>query len=410
MPCLRCLILIFAATTSLSAADWPQFRGPAGDGHAQARNLPTTWNETTNVAWKTPIPGKGWSSPSLVAGKLYLTTAVPDAGGETSLRALCLDAATGKTLWDQEVFRQDASAPAIHTKNSHASPTPLVAGGRLYVHFGHRGTACLDLAGNVIWKATDHAYEPVHGNGCSPVLVAGKLIFSCDGAENPFVVALDAATGKEAWRFSRPGDPPKKFAFCTATVIDVGGQKQVVCPGAGVVNVLDPASGREIWRVMHGGYSVIPRPVFGHGMVYLSTSYDTPQLLAIRPDGKGDVTSTHVAWTAKRGAPHTPSPLLVAGELYLVADKGVATCLDAKSGSEHWTQRIGGNYSSSPVYADGKIYIQSEEGPATVIAPGKTYRKLADAGFKERTLASYAVGENALFIRTEKHLFRVQAR
>lgn len=400
---------------SFAAADWPQFRGPAGDGHAEAKNLPTTWNETTNVAWKAEIPGKGWSSPSLVAGKLYLTSAVPldpgsSSAAELSLRALCVDATTGKILWDNEVFRQEAGAPKIHSKNSHASPTPLVASGRIYVHFGHQGTACLDPAGTILWKNTDHRYAPVHGNGCSPILVDGLLIFSCDGAKEPCVVAIRAADGREAWRFDRPGDPPKKFAFCTATLIEVNGQKQVICPGAGVVNALDPATGREIWRVMHGGYSVIPKPVFGHGLVFISTSYDAPQLLAIRPDGSGDVTDTHVVWTAKKGAPHTPSPLLIGDELYLVADKGVACCLDAKTGKEHWQERIGGNYSSSPLFADGKIYIQSEDGPALVIAPGKTYQKLADAGFKERTLASYAVGEDSLFIRTEKNLYRVQGK
>ena len=398
-----------------AAADWPQFRGPAGDGHGSARNLPATWSETKNVAWKTAIPGKGWSSPVLVADKLYLTTAAPlDPGsasrGELSLRGLCLDAATGKILWDKEVFRQDAGAPAIHTKNSHASPTPLITGGRLYVHFGHQGTACLDPAGNILWQNRKNAYEPVHGNGCSPILVDGLLIFSCDGATNPYVVALRAANGQEAWRFSRPGDPPKKFSFCTATLIEVDGQKQVICPAAGVVNALDPASGREIWRVTTEGYSVIPKPIFGQGLVLLSTGYDAPEFVAIRPTGRGDVTSSHVAWTAQRGAPHTPSPLLVGDEVYLVSDKGVATCLDVKTGREHWQKRVVGNYSSSPVFADGKIYIQSEEGPAVVIAPSKEFTKLADAGFQERTLASYAVGDDCLFIRTEKNLYRVQSR
>ena len=397
------------------AADWPQFRGPAGDGHATETNLPTTWNETTNVAWKTAIPGKGWSSPVLHRGRLYLTTAVPlDPGsgsaGELSLRAVCVDAATGNIVWTNKVFTQGATAPKIHNKNSHASPTPLVAGNRVFVHFGHQGTACLDLEGQVIWQSTAHSYQPVHGNGGSPVLVNGLLIFSCDGADEPFVVALDAATGKQVWRFDRPGDPVKKFSFSTPAVIEVGGQKQVITPGSGVVNALDPATGREIWRVHHDGYSVIPKPVFGHGLVFVGTGYDAPTVIAIRPNGRGDVTGTHLEWTAKRGAPHAPSPLLIGDELYLVSDKGVATCLEAKTGREHWQERLGGNYSASPVFADGKIYIQSEEGPAIVIAPGKTFHKLADAGFKERTLASYAVGESALFIRTEKNLYRVEQR
>jgi outer membrane protein assembly factor BamB len=397
------------------AADFPQFRGPAGDGHATANNLPSTWNETKNVAWRTPIPGKGWSSPSLFQERLYLTSAVPvdllNEGGDLSLRAMCLDAKSGDILWDEEVFLQAAAvAPKIHTKNSHASPTPLVAGDRLYVHFGHQGTACLDLRGKVLWKNNSFKYQPVHGNGGSPILVAGRLIFTCDGADDPQVVAIHAQNGEEAWRFPRPVDHFKKFSFCTPTAIEVGGQTQVICPGSGVINSLDPATGREIWRVKHEGYSVIPKPLFGLGLVFLSTGYDSPTVIAIRPDGRGDVTDTHVAWTLERGAPHTPSMLLVGNELYVVSDKGIATCVDARTGRVNWQERIGGNYSSSLVYADGKIFIQSEDGPAIVIRPGKKFDKLADAGFKERTLASYAVGDNALFIRTEINLYRVQTK
>ncbi len=410
-----CLFVIWCLVldASLAAADFPQFRGPDGNGHAAARGLPSTWNETTNVAWKSLIPGKGWSSPSLYQDRLYLTSAVPVdtalGSGDLSLRALCLDANTGATLWDCEVFVQSAAtAPKIHNKNSHASPTPLVTSDRLYVHFGHQGTACLDHARNVVWKNNSFNYAPVHGNGGSPILVAGRLIFTCDGASDPAVIALDAATGEQVWRFDRPGDPVKKFSFCTPTAIVVDGQTQVICPGSGVVNALDPATGREIWRVNHDGYSVIPKPVFGHGLVFLSTGYDSPEVLAVRPGGRGDVTDTHVAWRLKKGAPHTPSLLLVGDELYMVSDKGIATCVDARTGKEHWLERIGGNYSSSLVHADGKIYIQSEDGPALVIRPGKRFAKIADAGFNERTLASYAVGDNALFIRTENNVYRVQ--
>jgi outer membrane protein assembly factor BamB len=415
-PLLSCLFVSFVAAT-LSAADWPQFRGPAGDGHAESKNLPTTWNETTNVVWKAEITGKGWSSPSLFQNRLYLTTAVPldsaDPNGPQSLRTLCLDAVRGQILWNTEVFKNETAGPKIHNKNSHASPTALVEVGRVYVHFGHQGTACLDLSGKIIWKDTSHSYEPVHGNGGSPILVDDLLVFSCDGADDPFVVALDAKTGEEKWRFARTSDADSKFSFSTPTVIEVRGQKQLITPGSGVVNALDPATGREIWRAFYGdGYSVIPRPVFGHGLLFIATGYNTPNVIAIRPEGAaGEVTDTHVVWTVKKSAPHTPSLLLVGDELYMVTDKtGIITCLDAKTGEERWNQRVGGNYSASPLFADGKIYIQSEEGPAIVIQPGKTFKKLADTGFKERTLASYAAGDNCLFIRTEKNLYRVQRK
>lgn len=414
----RTWMTLAAACWGLAAArlwpgEWPQFRGPHGDGHAETRNLPLAWNETTHVVWKTAIPGKGWSSPVLAAGRVYLTTAVPlgaDEMGELSLRALCVDAASGRTLWDEEVFRQPAGAPKIHSKNSHASPTPLVHGNRLFVHFGHQGTACLDLSGRVLWRATDHRYEPVHGNGGSPVLVDGLLIFSCDGAEEPFVIALDAATGQTRWQFFRTSDADNKFSFSTSAVIEVGGQRQLITPGSGVVNALDPATGREIWRVRYGqGYSVIPKPIYAHGLVFVATGYNTPAVLAIRPDGEGDLTETHVVWTYRKAAPHTPSLLVVDDLLYMVSDKGIATCLDARTGREIWQQRLGGNYSASPLYADGKIFLQSEEGPAIILQPGPRFRRLAQTGFAERTLASYAVDDQALLIRTEQHLYRVAA-
>ncbi len=409
-------LLAFAALVTFAvtvvAADWPQFRGPAGNGHAVSQKLPLTWNETTNVAWKAEIPGKGWSSPSLASGRLYLTTAVPansEENGPQDLAVLSVDAITGQLLWHAKVLEQPAGKKK-HSKNSHASPTPLVENGRIYVHFGPQGTACLDLEGNLVWKDETHRYEPVHGNGGSPILVDGLLIFSCDGASDPIIVALDAATGRERWRFERSSDSKNKFSFSTPTLIEVGGQKQLISPGSGVVNALDPATGHEIWQVRYGdGYSVIPKPVFGHGLLFIATGYNKPIVMAIRPEGaRGDATDSNVVWTTDKAAPHTPSLLLVGDELYMVSDKGIATCLDARTGEQHWQERLGGGFSASPLFADGKIYLQSEEGPATVLAPGKSFTKLADTGFKERTLASYAVGDNCLFIRTESNLYRVQ--
>jgi outer membrane protein assembly factor BamB len=407
----RFRILTLAATffpLTVLAADWPQFRGPLGNGISTEKNLPIQWSETKNIAWKQEIPGRGWSSPSLVKGRLYLTTAVLD--DKLSQRAICLNAKDGKIIWDTEIFSQDgATAPKIHGKNSHASPTPLVEGGKVYVHFGPQGTACLNLDGKILWKTQELAFPFVHGNGNSPVLVDGLLIFSCDGASSPFIAALDAATGNVRWKFARESESVKRFAFATCEVITVAGKKQVISPGAGVVNALDPADGKEIWHVTYDGYSVIPRPVFGHGLIFMSTGYDSPTMLAIRPDGHGDVTDTHVEWTLKKGAPHTPSPLLVGNELYLVSDGGIATCVDAKTGDVHWSERIGAKYSASPVFADGRIYFQDEEGKGTVLKAGKKFQKLGENGFKEETLASYCVGDSAIFLRTEKHLYKVAA-
>lgn len=413
---MRCILLLTAVSltsASAQADNWPEFRGPTGQGHAQGR-LPVEWAPERNVAWKQAVPGAGWSSPIVWNGRLYLTTAVPmGEDDDQSLRVLCLDAATGKVLWDREVFRQaGATAARIHAKNSHASPTPLTDGRRLYVHFGHQGTAALDLDGQVLWRQTELSYRPVHGNGGSPILVEDALVFSCDGSNSQFIVALDAATGKVRWKTPRPTEAFKKFAFATPLLITVGGKPQIISQGAGLVGAYDPATGKEIWRVRYGdGYSVVPRPVYGQGLVFVCTGYDEPGLLAIRPDGQGDVTDTHVAWRRVRGgAPLNPSPLLVGEELYLISDLGIATCLEAHTGKVHWQERVGGAYSASPLFADGHIYLQSEAGAAVVIQAGKNFKSLARNNLGERVLASYGAAEGALFIRGEKHLFRVQSR
>jgi outer membrane protein assembly factor BamB len=409
---LACLLSLLSASP-LVAEDWPQFRGPTGQGISTEKNLPTEWGPDKNVKWKTAIPGLGWSSPVLVKGRIYLTTAVPVGEGDKpdqSLRAMCLDANSGDVIWNEQVFLQDgAIAPAIHGKNSHASPTPIVAGDRLYVHFGHMGTACLDLGGKPVWTNRDLAYKPVHGNGGSPILVDGLLIFTADGASDPLVIALHAESGEVAWKYPRPEVTSNRFAFATPLAIEVNGQTQIVAPGGGSVSGINAKDGTEIWRSYYGdGYSVIPRPVFAHGLVFVSSSYNSPVAFAIRPDGRGDVTKTHVAWETEKAAPHTPSMLAVGDELYMVADDGVAACYNAKTGKQNWQHRLPGGYSASPVFADGKIYFVNEEGKGTVIAPGKKYKKLGENGFSDRTLASYAISDGAIFVRTKEHLYRVQ--
>jgi outer membrane protein assembly factor BamB len=400
--------------TPLHADDWPEFRGPTGQGLLPSGSLPTEWDPTKNVAWKQEIPGKGWSSPIIVNGRVYLTTAVPikdSATKDLALEALCLDAKTGKTVWETKVFQQDgAKAPSIQPKNSHASPTPLVSGDRLYAHFGHMGTACLDLDGNVVWRNDTIKYAPVHGNGGTPIVVDDLLIFSCDGGDKRFVVALDRGTGQVRWQTDRDVNVARKFSFSTPLLITVNGQKQVISPASNVVSALDPATGKEIWRVRYNGYSVIPRPVYGHGLVFIATGYEAPTVMAIRPDGHGDVTDTHVAWTIRKNAPHTPSLLLLGDELYMVSDGGMASCVEAKTGKVHWQESLERHYSASPLAADGKIYFQSEEGVGTVIKAGKQFELVAKNDLGERSLASFAAADGALFIRTEKNLYRIEGK
>ena len=393
---------------AVSALDWPQFRGPGAQGISNARNVPLNWSSSSNILWRAEIPGRGWSSPVLRRGRLYVTTAVtPAQNGNPSLRALCLEAGTGKILWDTEVFVHTGST-SIHNKNSHASPTPVVEADRLYVHFGHQGTACLDLDGKVLWRNTTLKYSPVHGSGGSPIVVGEALILSCDGASDPFVVALNKKSGQVLWKTARSLNAKKKFSFSTPLLIDANGQSQVVSPSSGAVYAYDPKDGRELWRVRYAeGYSLVPRPVFGHGLLFISTAFDNPEVIAIRPDGQGDVTGTHVVWTLAKGAPKTASLLLAGEELYFVSDGGIASCVDARTGRVHWAERVGGNYSASPLLADGRIYLQNEEGTGVVLASGKTFQQLARNSLGERTLASYAVTDGALFIRTEAHLYCV---
>jgi outer membrane protein assembly factor BamB len=405
--------LALALSNNVVAADWPEFRGAVAQGHSDATNLPLTWSPTSHIAWKAAVAGVGWSSPVVIGDRIYLTSALPIGGVEDpkadrSLHALALDAATGKPVWDVEVFT--ATSPRMHRKNSHASPTPVFENGRLYVHFGHLGTACLDAAtGKPVWATQEYAYSPVHGAGSSPVLFEDMLIFSADAEKDPKVIAIDKATGKQRWAFARQSGAKKKFSFCTPLIIDVNGQKQLISPGSGVVNSLNPKTGEEIWRCYYDqGYSVVPRPVYAHGMVFVSSSYDKPVLHAIKVDGKGDVTGTHVAWTIDKAVPHNPSMAVIGDEIYFVADNGILTCADAKTGQIHYSERCTGPISASLMVADGKLYLQDEKGLGVVVKPGKTFEILAQNDLGERSLASYAVIGSDLLIRTEGNLYRIK--
>ncbi len=412
MRMLSAVVVGMLAVSTVHAGDWAEFRGPTGQGHASAAKLPTEWGSHKNIAWTVAIPGKGWSSPIIVGDRVLVTTAVSQGSGSSdqSLRAICLSAASGTTLWDVEVFQQDGkTAGPIHSKNSHASPTPISDGNHVFVHFGTHGTACLTLDGKIVWQVRDLKYEPRHGNGGSPIFVDDMLVICCDGADVEFVVALDKASGQARWKIDRTIDKGRKFSFSTPLLITINGEQQIVAPGTGKVAAYRPQDGSEIWRVNYAdGYSVIPRPVFGHGLVFVGTGYDSPNLLAIRPDGKGDVTQTHIAWKQTKSMPHTPSPLLVGEHLYVVNDAGVATCLKAKTGAQVWQKRLGGGFSASPTFADGKIYFQSEGGETIVIEPGVEYREVARNQLEPRTFASYAIADGAIFLRTESQLYRIQ--
>ena len=402
---LRTTFVALVLAIPLLAEDWPQFRGPDGEGHSTEKGLPLEWSESKNVLWKTPVAGRGWSSPVIAGGRVWLTTAT-ESRGRGSLRVLAYDVQSGREVVNVEVF----SVPSVflkNAKNSLASPTPIVEGDRVYVHFGADGTAALSTDGRIVWKIT-LPYDSMHGNGGSPTLYRDLLIVSCDGADDAFVIALDKATGKTRWKTQRRR--PFDQSYTTPLVIQVDGRDQVVSIGAYRAAAYDPLTGREIWRVSYGdGFSNVPRPVFGLGLVFIGTGFQEPSMLAVRPTGTGDVTKTHVAYTIERGAPFTPSPLIVGDEFYMVSDIGVASCLDVATGKINWQQRVPGNYSASPVFADNRIYFLSEEGVATVIAPGKQFQRLAVNTLDGTTFASIAVSQGTLFIRSESHLYRIGA-
>jgi outer membrane protein assembly factor BamB len=405
----RAAVLVLFSAIILGAFQWPEFRGPTGQGHSTEHGVPIEWSESHNVNWKVPVPGSGWSSPVIASGRVWLTTAIdtrraPGSAGGVSLRVLAFDALTGREVVNVEAFHVDHPG-ALNPKNSRASPTPIVDGDRVYVHFGADGTAALTTTAAVVWR-TRLSYDSQHGSGGSPALYHDLLIVNCDGGNDAFVAALDTRTGKIRWK--APRRQPFDQAYSTPLVIRVGGRDEVVSIGAFRATAYEPATGKEIWRVEYAdGFSNVPRPVYAHGLVYIATGFNQPSLLAVRTEGTGDVTNTGVAWTLRRGAPLTPSPIAVGDDLYLVNDGGIASCVDAKTGDVRWQHRLGGNYSASPVYADGHIYFLSEDGVTTVIEPGPAYREVARNELGGATLASIAIADRSLFIRTATHLYRI---
>lgn len=393
-------VVVAWGTAVLHAEDWPQFRGPTGQGHSSETGVPERWSESENVRWKVLVPGFGWSSPAVVGNQIWLTSATEEG---KSLRAICLDKQTGEIRHNVEVFRH-ADPGKIHSKNSYASPTPIIDADKVYIHFGALGTAALNTTtGEILWTKVLEYYHR-HGPGGSPQLYRDRLIINCDGFDEQFVVALSTNTGEELWRARRDA----QHAYSTPLWIEVDGKDQIISTGADRTVAYDPMTGKEIWWFTYEGYSLVPRPVYGHGLVFVCSGYNTPWVYAVRPTGQNDVTKSHVVWSLRRGAPLTPSPLLVGDELYLMTDRGVASCVDARTGKVHWQERLGGDYSASPTFVDGRIYIQSESGVTTVIAPGTEYRQLAQNKIDGRTFASLAISDQAIFLRSDTHLYRIE--
>lgn len=421
---------IAAITAARAQAQWPQFRGPAGDGISPDAKPPVEWGENRNVRWSTPTHGKGWSSPVVSNGRVWFTTASPDGG---ALHVVALDLDSGRVLVDRKL-RDVPNPQFIHAFNSGASPTPVAQGDFVWVTFGSPLTTCLRAdTGETVWERRDLECNHYRGAGSSPILHDGRLHLNFDGSDHQYLVALDARTGRTVWKTPRsidfkdlgPDGKPEsegdwRKAFATSHVATFDGQPQLLSQGAKAFYAYDPATGRELWRVeertSHSGGT---RPVVGNGIAYVPTGWSQGQVLALRPGRNGEVLDANapetrsgpleLVWKTKRGVPKKPALLLHDGLLYGIDDNGVATCWDAATGKVHWNERIGGNHSASPVLADGRIYFCNEEGKTTVVATGNTFRKLADNNLGNGCMASPALVGRSLILRTKGAVYRVEA-
>lgn len=416
--------LLRAATTDA----WPQFRGPDGDGH-HGLPLPVRWSETNGIRWKTPIHGKGWASPVIRDGQVWLATATEDG---RELGAVCVDQESGRVVHDLKLFEVE-KPQFCHPFNSYASPTPVLETGRLYITFGSPGTACVDTkSGAKLWERRDFVCNHYRAAGSSPIIHGDLLILTFDGSDHQYVVALDKRTGRTIWRTERSidfkdldakGQPQEegdlRKAFATPHVAQIDGLSVMLSSGAKAHYAYDVGNGKELWRVEdRTAHSASSRAVFGHGLVYILAGWSNGQLLAIRPGRPGEVldanapastnTQLAVAWKSRRSVARKPSLLLVGDLLFMIDDGGIATCMEAATGAEVWRERVAGDHSAAPLYADGRIYFCNETGKIAVVEAGRQFRLLAENKLDDGFMASPAAAGRALYLRTRSHLYRVE--
>jgi outer membrane protein assembly factor BamB len=411
-------LLAFGFLISACFADWPQFRGPTGQGISDAKGLPLLWSESKNIKWKTPIPGRGWSSPVIFGKQLWLTTANQKG---TELSVVCVDRDTGKIIHERKIF--DVQAPQFaHEFNTYASPTPVIESGRLYASWGSPGIACIDTeTAKVVWERRDFVCNHYRGAGSSVCIYRDLLIHNFDGSDFQYVVGLDKKTGKTIWRTERSvdfhdlidGKPDRegdwRKAFSTPRVFEIDGKPLLFSQGSKAFYGYDVFTGKELWRVEEPKtHTTSTTPIFGNGLIFMCTGNTKGEVWAVRPGGKGVVTDTHILWRFGRNVSMRPSLLLANDLIFMVDDGGIATCLDAKNGNEIWRERIGGNFSASPLYAEGRVYFFNEEGKTIVISAGREFKILAQNELGDGFMASAAVDGKALYLRSRTHLYRVE--
>lgn len=423
MNLLRLLLIgLVLVGRSVVWADWPDFRGPTQDGRvgsSPSNDLPIHWSDTENVTWKTALPDQGWSTPVIHGNQIWLTTATPDGH---DFFVLCVAADSGKILFNERIFHCDAPEPLGNNLNTYASCSPVLDPGRVYVHFGSYGTACLDTTSfKVLWKRDDLPCKHFRGPGSSPVLFKDRLILTMDGIDFQYLVALEAKSGKTLWKTDRTanwndleadglprGGGDFRKAYSTPLIVDFNGGKQMLTVGSKAAYSYDPATGRELWKVNHPGFSSAARPVFDGTNAFMATGNGKGEMLCVRVDGQGDVTDTHIVWRNGRGFPRMPSPVLVDGLLFMVSDSGIASCLEAATGKELWQERLGGDYAASLLSAAGRVYCFGQDGKATVLKAARTFEVLASNKMPAGFMASPAVDGKALILRTKTHLYRIE--
>ena len=407
-----CLALSLTACGSVSAENWSRFRGPNGQGISSEVNLPVQWTAQDNVAWKTSIPGNGWSSPIVYDDYVFLTTATEEG---TSCRVICVKRDDGSIAWNTEVHRQVPGAK--RRQNSYATPTPVTDGERVYAVFYDGTVVAVDFSGNPVWKNSEVKFFSLHGLGASPVIAHEQLIMPFDGSsrdnqrvgwktpwEKAVVLSLDTATGSVRWKAKR-GE--SRVGHVTPILVDSGAQ--IISAGGDRVQGFDARTGKRVWSIYSQGEGVTPSPVVGNGLIFTSSGFEAPTIRAIRLGGEGDVTETHIDWEQKKGVPALASPLYLHPYLYTITRDNILHCIQAATGDIVWLRRLKGTHSASPVLADGRIYVLSEEGVTLVLRPGSRYDEVARNEIGETCLASMAVSQGQFYIRSSENLYCIGA-
>jgi outer membrane protein assembly factor BamB len=410
---LACL-LFSAAPLCADDGNWPMWRGPHGDGTTDETGFPTRWTETENVVWKTPIPGRGHSSPIVWGNRVFVTSSIEDGGPRKDRLLICIDGKNGHVIWQKTVVT--APDEHIHKLNSRASSTPATDGERVYVTFLNDPkvlVAAYDFAGDEVWRVSPGEFESTHGFCSPPVLYKDLVIVNCDQdafkkTRPAYIVALDRKTGEERWRIDRTH---RIRSYCPPLIREVAGKTQMVLTGAETVAGYDPDTGKQIWEVTGPTEQFVASMVYGKGLFFLTAGFPTYHVMGIKPDGTGNVTRTHVAWHVENGgAGYVPSPVVHGDELFLVHDAGHATCRDTLTGKLYWNQRLGKHHSASPVCAEGRLYFTDDDGNTFVVKADKKFELLEKNPIGEECYASPAFSTGQIFLRGSKHLFCIGAK